>query len=443
MKRLYQKCITVLMEIFDLGPTVALSVLLVSALLVVLSVVFFIRSAPPTTLTISSGPEGSIIHGTALKYQEALARKGIKVTVLPSNGSYENLMRIREPNSPVDLAFVQAGSGDEDMTFDDLVSLGSMSYQPLFFFYRGKLIERLVEMRGKTIAIGQEGSAARKLALRLLKLNGIDEEVKLVTIEGEAVSESLLKKKIDGAFLMGEGASVKVLRNLLHDEDLHLLNFRNAAAYVRKVDLLHRIDLPEGVIDFGRNIPDKNVTLLGTMVELIARSDLHPVLSDMILGAATEIHAKPGLFRKRNEFPMRVEHRIKLSDDADRFYKSGQSFLYRYLPFWLASLVNRILVSFVPMLLVLIPAVRSVPMIFQWIGQVRIRRRYRALLRLEAKFKNERDPQKLEELNSQFEEIERDVQQMKVRAVLAEQFYLLRSHIDYVRRLMSGRPGRT
>lgn len=136
---------------------------------------------------------------------------------------------------------------------------------------------------------------------------------------------------------------------------------------------------------------------------------------------------------------MAVQNKITLSDDAQRFYKSGKSFFYRYLPFWLASLVNRILVSFLPMLIVLIPAVRSVPMLFKWLGQVRIRRRYRALLRLEAKFKNEKDPAKLQELNAQFESIEKDVSQMKVRAICADQFYLLRSHIDYVRKLMANR----
>jgi hypothetical protein len=138
---------------------------------------------------------------------------------------------------------------------------------------------------------------------------------------------------------------------------------------------------------------------------------------------------------------MKVEHKIFLSDDADRFYKSGKSFLYRYLPFWLASLINRTLVSFLPMIIILIPAIRSVPMIFKWLGQVRIRSRYRALLKIEAKFKNENDPKKLKELNEQFEIIEKDVQQMKVRAVLAHQFYLLRSHIDYVRKLMNARLG--
>lgn len=427
------------MEIFDLGPTVALSVLLMSTALFITAIIFFIKSAPPTKLTMTSGPEGSIYHNLAQKYATALEKTGIKVTVLTSNGSFENLQRISAPNTKVDLALAQAGSEDETINLDNLASLGTLSYQPLFFFYRGKTINRLSEMKGKLISIGHQGSGSRRLALKLLKLNGISDGKDFIHLDGESARKALLEKKIDGAFLMGEDASVKVLKELLFTEDIHLMNFKNASAYVRKVDLLNKIELPEGVIDFEKNIPAENTFLFGPSVELISTKDLHPALSDMILDAAMGIHNPPGIFKKRKEFPQAVENDIPLSDDAVRFYKSGKSFLYRYLPFWLASLLNRMLISFIPMLLVLIPAVRSVPLIFRWIGQMRLRLRYRALLRLEARFRDEKDPAKLKELNEQFESIDKDVRQMKVRANLADQFYALRSHIDYVRRMMASK----
>lgn len=429
------------MELFDLGPTVALTVLLVSGTIFLAGIIFFIQSAPPTKITISSGPEGSIYHGIAEKYQAALGKNGIKVNILTSKGSLENLRRISDPKSKVDLALIQSGSEDENSKLDHLVSLGGTSYQPLFFFYRGNPIERLAQMKDKTIVVGAEGSGARKLALKLLKLNGISEGPNVIHLKGDDVPDALLQKKIDGAFMMGEDASLKVLRKLLYTEDIHLMNFKNAPAYARKIDILHILELPEGVVDFERNIPSENLTLMGPMVELIATDKLHPALSDMILDAAMEIHGTAGIFKKRGEFPAAIENRIPLSEDATRFYKSGKTFLYRYLPFRFASLLSRFLVAFLPMILIMIPAVRSIPAIFRWLGQVRIRRRYRALLKLEAKFKNEKDPSKLKELNDQFELIEKDVREMKVRPIFADQFYALRSHIDYVRRLMSAKSG--
>jgi hypothetical protein len=439
MNKAYRKSLNTLMEYFDLGPTVALTIILVSSSIVLTGIVFFVRSAPPTKLTISAGPEGSIFHGIALKYQKALKINGIKVNVLTSKGSLDNLKRINAKNTKIDLALVQSGSEEEDKKYRRLVSLGGLSHQPLFFFYRGSPIERISQMKGKVIAIGPEGSGARNLALKILKLNGMDDAPELKTMEGQEASDALVKKSIDGVFLMGEDASIDVLRKLLYAESIHLMNFKNANAYVRKIDVLHILQLPEGVLNFEKNIPDQNITLVGPMVELIATKNLHPALSDMVLDAATEIHGTAGIFKKRGEFPKASENKIKLSDDAERFYKSGKTFLYRYLPFSLASLLNRILVAFLPMLIVLIPAVRSIPAIFRLSGQLRIRRRYRALLKLESKFMNEKDPEKLKELIEQFERIDRDVQQMKVKAIFAEKFYSLRAHIDYVRGLMASK----
>jgi len=440
MNKTYRKSLNTLMEYFDLGPTVAFTIILVSTSIILSGIFFFVKSAPPKQLNFISGPEGSIFHGIAQKYQKALEKNGIKVNIITSTGSIENLKRIYEKDqTKIDLALVQSGSEEEAKKYRRLVTLGGISHQPLFFFYRGKESERLADMKNKIIGIGAEGTGARKLSLKLLKLNGIEEGPHLQTIEGESVVSALLDKKLDGAFLMGEDASINVLKKLLHAEDIHLMNFRNADAYVRKVDILHKLTLPEGVLNFEKNIPSQNITLVGPMVELIATKNLHPALSDAVLDAATEIHGTAGIFKKRGEFPQGTETKIRLSDDAERFYRSGKSFLYRYLPFWLASLVNRMLVSFLPMLIILIPAVRSVPAVFRWIGQMRIRRRYRALLRLEAKYMHEKDPEKLKDLFEQFEKIERDVQQMRVKAIFADQFYSLRAHIDYVRRLMASK----
>ena len=439
MNKTYRKSLDTLMEYFDLGPTVALTILLVTGTILLTGIAFFITSAPPTEITITSGPEGSVFHGVAVKYAKELEKEGIKVKVLESHGSLDNLKRISDPKNKVDLALVQSGSEDEKSLLENLVSLGGISYQPLFLFYRGTKIDRITELKDKKIAIGAEGSGGRKLALKLLKLNGINEGPNLVTVDGKEVSQALIDKKLDAAFLMGEDASLDVLRNLLNSEDIHLMSFKNAAAYVRKIDVLHSLTLPEGVLNFEKNIPSSNVTLLAPMVELVGTEELHPALSDLILGAAMDIHGSAGIFKKRAEFPMAMENKIKLSDDAARFYKSGKGFLYRYLPFWLASLMNRILVVFVPMLIVLIPAVRSIPAIFRWMGHLRIRRRYRALLRLESKFMYEKDTEKLKDLYAQFETIEKEVQQMRVKAVFAHQFYMLRSHMDYVRKLMDSR----
>lgn len=432
-----------IMELFDIGPTVAISVLSIALLVIIGGVVAFVQSAPPSTINFSSGPEDSYFQKTALRYAKALAKNGVKVNVMTSNGSLQNLERLTDPKSKVDIAFVQAGIRDKEIKTNNLVSLGAITYQPLMVFYRGKKIELLSQLEGKKVAIGSEGSGTRKFALRLLGANGIREKdlgaTKLLNIDADDAITALEKKEIDAAFIMTESASNDDIRKLVKSDDIHLMSFKQAAAINRRIDYLNVLEIPEGALDLGQNIPDHDITLVGPMVELIATTDLHPALSDLLLDAATEIHSRPNLYQKRGEFPTPVEHAIKLSDDAQRFYKSGKSLFYRSLPFWLASLVSRFVVVFLPIAVLLIPAIRMVPVFFRWRTQIKIRRRYRELLILEEKYKNESDPVRLNALRKHFERLDVEISKMRIRAAFAPQFYSLREHVDYVRALMSRR----
>ena len=213
------------------------------------------------------------------------------------------------------------------------------------------------------------------------------------------------------------------------------MSFKQANAYSRKIDYLNCLDLPEGGIDFGLDIPSHDVSLLGPMVELVATRELHPALSDVLLEAAVEVHGRAGLYQKRGEFPAPVPHALPISDDATRYYKSGKSFLYRYLPFWVASLTSRFVVVILPLLVILIPGLRSIPAFFRWRIQSKIRRRYRELLVLEHALLSETEPARREQIRQEFGRIEEAVNGMRVPASFADQFYGLRGHIDYVREL--------
>ena len=156
------------------------------------------------------------------------------------------------------------------------------------------------------------------------------------------------------------------MTNLLHNADIRLLSFAQADGYTRKISYLNKLELPMGSMDFGKNIPAQDVWLIAPTIELLARPSLHPALVDLLVEAAREVHGSPNLLRRKGEFPAPLEQEYPISTEAARFYKSGKSFLYRTLPFSLASLVNRILVAFVPLLVVAYPAVRSIPKLYQW-----------------------------------------------------------------------------
>jgi hypothetical protein len=222
------------------------------------------------------------------------------------------------------------------------------------------------------------------------------------------------------------------MRSLLRTPGIQLVDFAQADGYMRRIGYLNKLVMPRGAMDFGRDIPARDVTLVSPTVEMIARDGLHPALSDLLLAAAAEIHGRAALFQTRGEFPAPLENEYRISDDAKRFYKSGKTFFYRYLPFWLASLVNRILVVFVPLIIVLIPGLKGIPALFRWRMRLRINRWYRLLLLVEQDALAQLSPERLEALLRRINDIELEVHRMKVPASYGDQFYALRSHIGFV-----------
>lgn len=436
------RIVTALIETFGFSPALATGVALVLGLLCAAAVAWVVQSAPPRTLVLTSGPQGSSFHRWANRYQKALAQRGVTLEIRPSAGSFENLQRLQSPDSGIDIGFVPGGLAKEEQ-LAGLISLGSVAYQPLWIFYRSPTpVDRLSALEGKQLAIGPVGSGTRSLALALLEANGITgAPTTLLDLDTASATSALLEGKVDAIFLMGDVASLRTLRTLMRAPDVQLFNFTQADAYVRRHSYLSRMQLPQGSIDLGKNLPSQNIALVGPTVELVAREGLNSALSDLLLEVAKEIHSRAGMMQKRGEFPAPIEHEIPLSEDALRYYKSGKGFLYRTLqPFWVASLVNRILVAVVPLALVLIPAIRFLPLVYRMNIQLRFYRCYRPLLRIERETFGPLRAERVAELLAQLDEIEATVSRLKVPASFASQFYWLRSHINFVRQRVQAPP---
>ena len=194
------------------------------------------------------------------------------------------------------------------MNTEKLVSLGSIAYQPLLVFYRSATnINVLSGLEGRRLAIGAEGSGTRTLTLLLLQTNGIvpGGNTQLLALDAEAAANALTNGTVDAVFLMGDSASTQVMRTLTHSEDIRLFDFAQADAYTRRFSFLNKIRLPEGSVDFGRNIPAQDVMLVGPTVELVARKGLNPVVANLLLDAAREVHGTPGLLQNWASSPHR------------------------------------------------------------------------------------------------------------------------------------------
>ena len=232
---------------------------------------------------------------------------------------------------------------------------------------------------------------------------------------------------------MGDSATPTVMLGLMSTPGIKLLSFAQSDGYLRRFSFLSKLTLPRGAIDLGKNIPAGDVQLVGPTVELVAREDLHPALSDLLIGAAREVHGGPGMFRNAGEFPAPLKKDFPISDDAERYYQSGSRFLYAHLPFWLASLTDRLLVIVIPLVVVIIPTVRLVPVIYRWRVRSRVYRWYGVLITIEKEIFSDPDPQQKQEILNRLDRVEEAVNRIKMPLSFADQLFVLRSHVDMVR----------
>jgi TRAP transporter TAXI family solute receptor len=417
----------------SVGPVIVVGAIAIFAAL------HFVRPAPPKILTIAGGVPGSRFNMAAQQYQKILKRNGITLKIVGTEGSLDNLNRLSAGH--VDIALVQSGvapAGDAG----DLISLGSVFYVPLTVFYRSSTpIERLSQLKGQRIAIGQPGSGTRAVALALLKANEIEEKgsTQLLDLEGEAARTALLERRVDAIFMTGDSAPPETIREMLHTPGVRMFDFPQADAYVRRFHYLSKLELPPGSFDLGENLPPAAINMLAPTADLLAHSSLHPALSDLLIEAATEVHGGATLLQSAGQFPAPLVHEYPISADAARYYKSGKSFAYRYLPFWLASLLDRTVVVLLPALLVIVPLLRYVPAMYNWRIKSRIDRRYRQLMALERQSLGDLTPDQRAHLIVRLAQIEKSVIALKMPGSHAEHLYVLRQHMQFVRENL-GRP---
>ncbi|MCP3097425.1 ABC transporter substrate-binding protein [Myxococcus sp. K15C18031901] len=415
----------------DLWLTLAPAILLVG--IAFTATFYFIKPAPPKTVVLALSPDEGGFRYYARKYQDFLKKHGIVLELRNTSGSLANVELLADESSGVDVAFVQSGTAAGDKA-QNVVSLGSLSYVPLWVFYRGDVIDDVRALKGRRVAVGPEGSGTRSLALTLLKANNADAApTELLPLERDAAIEQLKQGTLDAIFLISPAES-PAIKKLAAVPGIRLLSFTRGEAYARRFTYLSRKVVPRGVFDLAADVPEQDVVVLAPTANLVARDSLHPALAYLLMRAASEVHGNAGLLDGAGEFPAPRETGFPLSSEARRYYDAGVPLLQRYLPFWAANLVDRLWVMLVPIIAVVVPLFRAVPALYQWRIRSRIVRWYARLKEIEIQLDENPGPQMLEDMLRRLEEAEREVNRIPMPLAYAENLYFFREHIDIVRR---------
>jgi TRAP-type uncharacterized transport system substrate-binding protein len=394
---------------------------------------------PPKRIVITTGAEDGAYHAYALRYRELLAQHKVELVLMPSSGAAHNLERLRSGEGGVEVGLVQGGLATEGDR-QRLETLGSVFYEPIWVFDRGSAAsERIAALRGKRVAIGAPGSGTQALSLTVARNNGLAEPpTVLVETGGLAAADALIDGSVDAALFVSaiDGAAVQ---KLLRAQGVRLMDARRADAYIRRMPYLHKLDLPEGVVDLAAGIPPQRMTMIALTANLVARPDIHPLAVELLLEAAQQVHGGPSLLHAAGVFPAPIDVELPLSTDADRFYKERPSLLRRVLPFWIAVWAERLLFIMLPLLALAIPAFAYLPKIYDWRIRSKLDGWYAELNRIErAAVAGSVDPQLP---LARMSEIDARLNRVKVPNGYLAQLYTLRLHAEYVRRLLVDRSG--
>lgn len=411
---------------------ISTAVVLATALSIAL-VLALLGPAPPRTVIMATGPEGSAYQEFGERYRALLQRHGVELKLVTTDGSVDNVQRMRDARSGVSVGFVQGGVTTEREA-PELVSLGTIFYEPVWVFTRGPPRARKADMlKGLRVSVGPEGSGTRKLALELFGAMGLSlDGAETLALPSTAVAEAMPRGGVDVAVLVEPWES-KAVHTLLDADGVTAYSAPRADAHVALRPYLSKLVLPEGVADLARNRPPTDLVLVGPKTSLVVRRDLHPAIAYLLLDVASQLHSQPGVFQRAGQFPAAEPIGLPLSEDARQFYHSGRPFLQRYLPFWVAVFAARLLVILIPVVGVAYPLLRLLPTLYGWGMRRRIFALYGELKFLETEIESRAIGEPTDNLRVGLDKLEQRANHMRVPVTFAHMLYTLRLHIRLVR----------
>lgn len=422
----------------SLGPVTLIT-------LVLLTLTYrWLNPNPPQRVVLATGPAQSAYDEFGKRYAEALKRYGITVELLPSEGSSANLELLR--TGQADLGFVQGGTAD--IGYDDeesIASLGSLFVEPLWLFYREDAAQRLnkastvanlAELKGWRVNVGTAGSGVPRLFKTMLDVNRIDNrQIQLSELAQTPATVAFLEGDMDAVVFASAPESLMV-QMLLQTPGVKLMDFAQSEAYSRRFGYLTPVLMPQGVVDLAANIPARDVRLVASTTSLLTSAKTHPAILQLFAQTATSLHGRPGWFSRAREYPSLEHSEVPISSEAVRAIQNGPPFLQRYLPFWIANLVERMWLAMGLIIALALPLSRIVPPLYTFRIRSRVFRWYAELRDIEQRHEshNPEGATPVQALLAQLDEMEERVEKIVVPLSYTDELYALRSNIQLVRK---------
>jgi TRAP-type uncharacterized transport system substrate-binding protein len=410
---------------------------LIGLLLIAIGIaLWFAKPAPPTRLLMATGSKGGSYEMIAKEYVDFFAKNGVHLELVETAGAEENIARLIDHNDPLQAAFVQSGLVNQQNS-QELLSLGSVAYEPAWIFYRNDKFNTSHQEYGEILkfpmAIGEPGSGTHRQVQHFLKANGMDPNNKnLKSIPTSEGVEAFIRGDVMSIFIV-DGFESKNVQKMLHQKNASVGNFNRAAAYTRLMPYYHELEIPQGALNLEENKPNIDVKIIAPSTNLLIDKNMHPAIQLLFLQAAQKINGGRSFFSKYGEFPKFMESIVPESEVAKRFYEKGTPVLMNYLPFWLAEFIDRLFILILPLVAFAYPLLRTMPSYRLNRARSRINEVYGALKFFEQQIATDYNEASQQSYLDTIDSIEKNALALRVPKSLGSDYYSLRTSIDFVR----------
>ncbi len=449
----------------------------------------FLDPAPPRSIVMTTGAENGGYHQFGLALKERLAEEGLEVKLVTSRGSLDNLERLTDGSGDVQLGIIQSGIEQlvERDKRDQLEGLATLYHEPLWLFQRTDSdpapssqtdvledqnsgdgttdgdadtantaasnstsnvteIRRLTDLVGRRVSLGSEGSGTWAVVRSLFQVQGdmaswdSQGDGQWQTLAGRAAADALYAGDLDAAFFVLP-ADNALIRELIDTPNVELVHLSQARAFAARLPYLEDLIIPEGLLNIRRNVPDQDISLLSPVATLVGNEHFHPALTALVLSAAKEVLRDGNLLDAPGQYPAALPMDLDMSAEAEYYHESGTPFLQRYLPFWIASIVDRYIVLVIPLIVIMMPLIRSMGPIYIWRIRSRVYRWYEQLRRIDHLIVKGDIKDRLDQEIQGLHELEDELTRVDVPLSYAHELYELHLHIRYmINRLEAMRP---
>lgn len=357
--------------------------------------IVYLKPYPFSGITIATSYKGGDWYQFGEILIAPLREHEIKLEVVASNGTIENAEALIDPKNAVNAAFVYGAALSKEQV-NNIYSLGSVSYDPVWIFYRNELagkVSSIKDLAKYRVALPPKKSGSYVLTQKLFAANGIDidNDPHFVSHSWDESSANLYAGKAD-VYIFLATMTDPLVQELLTSPNITLFNFTNAIAYQKKFNYLDAVTIPAGSIDIENKIPAQNISLIATTTTLAVRRDLHPALQLALLMTGKEAIQDSSrlFFSKRNEFPAYVDPSIPISPIARSYYNYGPPKAINYLPYWLVVFVDRFWLVVVAAFAIIYPLSKLNFHLRRFRFIIRERTHYEMLLRIEKEITGQR-----------------------------------------------------